>query len=351
MKVLIQHDGGMHAHYFERLGLARALEYSGHNVSFWNNDAISAFDMFDNLEPDIFIGQTYNITDSIIQTVKERPKLLVYMKAGDFGEAVKEYDLTKYEILVASEDEKNKVRKMHEETGRPNFVGCHYIPDRIESSHGYWMNFGPKPLSMMLGADIFDHTNSEPSEEFASDISFVGGYWGYKGQNIQKYFIPLCGPNQPYNIKIFGGSPWPVHQYCGNLDPSYTKIIHKSAKVCVNVSEPHAILGFEYCERPFKLLSNKCLCISDWNDDLATKIFNNDGMIWTKNPKEFKQMIDHYLKYPHEKSPIVERGYNKCINEHTYFHRASYLLKAFGLHQDSDNILKSFEKVKIERNL
>ena len=74
MKILISSDGP-HAHYYIRLGWGRAFEASGHKVYIWDIASKPAFDAFDEFEPDLFMGQTYNLNDAVYKCIKNRPHL------------------------------------------------------------------------------------------------------------------------------------------------------------------------------------------------------------------------------------------------------------------------------------
>ena len=45
---------------------------------------MSAFDAFDLFEPDMFLGQAYNLTSDLIKCIYERPHLKVGLRAGDW---------------------------------------------------------------------------------------------------------------------------------------------------------------------------------------------------------------------------------------------------------------------------
>ena len=107
MKILISSDG-FHAHYHIRMSWARVFQSLGAEVSLWNIDSKPVFDAFDEFEPDIFIGQTYHITESLIKCIEERPNLKVMMRASDWGDMQNDIDLDKYPILVATEEEKRR---------------------------------------------------------------------------------------------------------------------------------------------------------------------------------------------------------------------------------------------------
>ena len=116
MKILISSDG-MHAHFYVRSGWAKAFSYSGHEVVLWDTKAQTAFDIFDEFEPDLFIGQTYNVTRSVFKCIAERPNLKVIMKAPDWGDIQKEIDPNRYNVLFVSEEEKRVIEKLKKETG------------------------------------------------------------------------------------------------------------------------------------------------------------------------------------------------------------------------------------------
>ena len=84
MKILICNDG-RHAHYFQRVSWANAFKVAGHEVFFWEKQNTSAFDAFDQAEPDIFLGQAYNLDQATIKCIKERPHMRVGLRAGDWG--------------------------------------------------------------------------------------------------------------------------------------------------------------------------------------------------------------------------------------------------------------------------
>lgn len=342
MKVLIA-NSGYSAHYYERLGLSRSANYSGHESLIFDTRAISPFDIFDSYEPDIFIGQGFELNSSFLQCIKERPKLKIYLKVGDDGDERKHYP-EKYQILVASEEERKNVRAILE-MGNEVIVGCHYIQERLHTTHNFWEEMGCKLLSQMMAADIFDYCNGVELPEFKSDIFLCSGFWEYKSINLKKYLFPLFNPKYNYNIKIFGNSAWPTHYYNGPIDTNLVRHGMKSAVICPHIAEPHVELGAEISERPFKILSNKCFCVADWGQDIA-KVFSNGEMMFAKTADEFHGIIRHFLSHPHECESFKERGYNTVINSHTYFHRLKSLFQAFEL--DTKSIDNGLERARVE---
>ena len=84
MKVMISSDGG-HAHLFQRMAWANAFSVFGIDVALWDCKNTPAFDAFDSFEPDIFLGQSYNLDEPTIKCIYERPHLRIGLRAGDWG--------------------------------------------------------------------------------------------------------------------------------------------------------------------------------------------------------------------------------------------------------------------------
>lgn len=347
MKILISSDG-MHAHWFIRLGLAKAFQACGHQVAMWDINSKPAYDVFDEFQPDLFIGQTYNLNEHVINCLTERPYIKVIMKGSDWGEKQKEIDLTRYPVLVTNDNEIKLVGKLRKSIGKPDFIHCHYHPNRIQSTHGYWTEkLGIPVVGLMSGADISIFHGGKYNEALASDITFVGGYWGYKSQTLNKWLLPLCNPQKPYKIRIFGNSGWPCPQFCGFISDDNIKDILASATICPNISEPHSQdFGYDIIERPWKLLSNKCFCISDYVDSMAKDVFTNDELVFANSPKEFEELILHFLKYPNERLPYIERGYKTVIDNHTYFSRIKIIFENLHMKKEVVNVDSVYAKVK-----
>ena len=81
MRIMISSDG-IHAHYFIRQGWARAFSYAGHEAILWDINTKNAFDAFDEFEPDLFIGQTYNVNSAIFKCIKLRPNMKVIIQSA-----------------------------------------------------------------------------------------------------------------------------------------------------------------------------------------------------------------------------------------------------------------------------
>lgn len=341
MKILISSDG-RHAHYYQRLSWARAFVSAGHPTVMWDINNVNAFDAFDTFEPDIFMGQLYNLDEATIKCIKERPHLRVGLRAGDWGDHEKEVDKSKYNILFCSNKEKEKLKRLKDETGRPDFIHIHYGPNDVKQTHNEFEKLGIPVKSIMMCADTIEYGNSMYDRRFACDIGFVGGYWPYKGQVIDRYLKPMLYPIDKYRIKIFGNQPWKVNQYCGVIKDQEVKNLFRSAKVCPNLSEPHAHkFGFDVNERIFKVLYSGGFCISDYVN--GYKIFE-DGVILAKTPEEFRERIDYYLDKPEERKRISKIGRDIVIKKHTGYDRASEIMNCLGYKKNAQSIIMEKNK-------
>ena len=336
MKILICNDG-RHAHFFQRVSWANAFQQAGHEVFFWEKQTTSAFDAFDKAQPDIFLGQAYNLDEATIKCLKERPYIRVGLRVGDWGDQTRHIDKSRFNILTATTQEINLLQELKNETGSPDFVHIHYPEWAVEQTHNRFESIGIKPVSLMMCADTTVYGLGQYREELACDLGFVGGYWPYKGIVIDQYLMPLLYPVGKYNVKIFGNQPWRVNQYCGMIQDEKVKDLFASAKICPNLSEPHAQeFGFDVNERIFKVLFAGGFCITD--NVKGYELFG-DGVVIADSPEDFREKIDHYLKNPEEADEIKRRGYDIVKENHTNYHRAAQIMDLFGYKNEAKKLL------------
>ncbi len=345
MKVLIASDG-VHAHFFERAAWANAFNACGIQSILWDCKKIPAFDIFDTYEPDIFLGQTYNLEPALIKCIYERPHLKVALRAGDWGDQESIVDKSRYNILYCSSSEKQILQKLKDETGKPDFVYIHYDETSINITHNHFRSIGIEPKSVMMSADIMMYSNAQYDPKLDCDIAFVGGYWPYKGLVINQYLFPLMNDVGKYNIKIFGNQVWPSNQYCGMISDTEVKNLFVSAKICPNLSEPHAhAFGIDVNERIFKILFAGGFCISDYVD--SYKLFG-DGLIMAKTPDEFQNKIEYYLNHPSERIKVANIGQSIVKKYHTSFDRIAQIMHYFNMPQIANLILtKKLEIINV----
>ena len=341
MKILISSDG-THAHLYQRKAWMNAFNACGIQAALWDCKSVNAFDAFDSFEPDIFLGQSYNLKPDLIKCIYERPHLKVGLRAGDWG--THEVDKERYNVLHCSQQEVDILGKLKEQTGQPNFVHIHYSPEGVSQTHNNFQSIGIKPISLMMCADISSYTEASFDPELECDIGFVGGYWPYKAQVIDRYLFPALHPVGKYKVKLFGNQPWiGVNQYCGIISDEKVKDLFASAKICPNLSEPHAhTYGFDVNERIFKILYAGGFCISDNVE--GYKMFG-DGIVIADSPKDFSEKIDHYLNNENERKTISNKGRDIVVNNHTNVHRIAQILKELDYDDISQQLISQYKEL------
>jgi len=212
----------------------------------WLYGNTPVFDAFNDFEPDIFLGTTYDLDRATIKCIKQRPDLIVVLKAQNWGpsdsiiseggaaptktetQSYTEVNKSrgehqkKYPIGISDEEEQERVCKLREEIDNTILLHNFYHEKRMPETMGYWSDNGLDIIDMQPAADHFVYKPVNPIDFLQSDISFIGGYWKYKGRNLNQYMLPLCYPVGKYNIKIFGNQVWPVPQYMGRLGRKWT---------------------------------------------------------------------------------------------------------------------------------
>lgn len=314
MKILISNDG-MHAHYHERLSWVNAFNsIPGIEAVMYNVKQVPAFYIFDKYEPDVYIGQLYNLDSATIKCLNLRPHIKTILRAGEWNNEPQDNH-----ILYTNEEELDKLSKIDIE-----FIHIHYRQEDIEKTHSNFINKGYKVIGIPMSADLHTYAIGGRRKEFECDMAFVGGYWPYKGEIIDKYFTPLCF-GYKYHIKIFGNQPWPhINQYCGLINDKYVGDLFRSAKICPNLSEPHShTKGIDVNERAFKVLAAGGFVISDYVQALEEML---PSVPKAKTPEEFHEKIDYFLGNEKERVECGYSGRREVLNSHTNFHRIITIL-------------------------
>lgn len=338
MRILIANDG-LHAHYYQRVALGNGLQALGMDVAMWDRSTSNApaFDVFHSFEPDLFLGQSYNLDPATIKCIKNRPHLKVGLRVGDFKN-------DNPHILSIGQKEKRNLFELQDATGQIKFVHIHYTPEGVEQTHSEYNQYGLKPVSLMMCADVQSYYHSQYDPTLSCDIGFVGGLWDYKAQVIKPYLFPLLNDYEMYKIKIFGNQPWyGVSQYCGLISDEKVKDLFASAKVCPNLSEPHAQqFGFDVNERIFKILCAGGFCVTDNVE--GYKMFG-DGVVIADSPQDFRETIQYFSKTSQGRNKALEisrKGHEFVMSNHTNIHRAEEVLGYFGVSipENVDKVIK-----------
>lgn len=351
MNCIIADDSrGSNAWAFIRKGWARAFDLSGHNVYFWDIHSQPAIDLFDDFKPDLVMAQSYNLERGLMKCLLENPQVKVVLQAGDWSEWSNAIDGEKYPILKASDKEIKNVETLLKHRNI-DLITAHYHDRDILKTHRFWFEkLDIKIAGLPPALDVVDYVGGVKMDEFECDIIHISGYWGYKSQVINEYFLPLLSESN-LKIKLFGNRPWPGPAYMGTLDTKYVKHAFKSAKLNINIGEPHALLedGVEVNEKVFKLLGGKNQVLSTAEGSLMRNFFNSGEIEYGKTPKEFQEKARAIVAG--DLTVDTTKGYDVVMSKHTYFHRVSSLFSYLGLEQESEHVMSRFSELRRVNNI
>lgn len=321
---------------YVRNGWRRVFEACGHTFRFWNPQQQSAFDAFNEFEPDLCVLTTYDLDRAQIKGIASRPNMKVIMYASAWGPYLKDVDLKMYPVVTVSEAEKATIEKLKKETGKPDFVFIHAHDKWLDGTMSGWNEIGVDYHGVLNAADTFVYLDGIKRSELACDIGFVGGYWGYKARNLDKYILPLCHQKKGFSVKIFGNSNWPVCQYLGLINDQDSRDLFASAKVCPNVSEPHSTdLGWDIIERIFKVPIAGGTVISDYIEE-ARDLFTEDELPMARNPDDFEDLIRNMVKGEHLTNVKMRA---KVLSQHTYWERVGDFFTYLGLTSEANDVI------------
>lgn len=183
-------------------------------------------------------------------------------------------------------------------------------------------------------------------ERYVADISFVGSNLSSKRKFIKKHLLPL---KKQYQVRTYG-SDWTLGskvlgyiQKAGqfmnieklkgirkfSLPLEDERKVYTSSTISLNIHEEHQRrFGSDFNERTFKIIASGGFQIVD---DVAVlrRYFDENELVIAKDTNEWFQKIDHYIKIPQERLPIIEAGRKKVLENHTYHHRVEQIVSIY----------------------
>ena len=223
-------------------------------------------------------------------------------------------------------------------------VFFHVVEQGDERMEGFEEATGYPYYTIPLAADKTIYRN-ECDRSFQADVSYVGTYLSSKQAFFDEYVFPL---RKKYDLKIYG-QDWTFPdrmlgwlqrfgQYYNipyirsirkpKLQLDEERKIYSSSTICINVhEEQQRIFGGDCNERTFKIplcggfeVSDNVACIRKYFKEEEEIIISNDKQEWFEK-------IDHYLKNPDERMPIIRAGAKRVLMEHTYHNRVLQILR------------------------
>lgn len=188
-----------------------------------------------------------------------------------------------------------------------------------------WYRRGIRPVSLPLACDttIYNAENTLKKITLDRNCVFVGGYWGSKGVEIDKYLRQIED-----DLTIYGYSSWPYKHYLGKLPQNgLESSLYRSAAVCPVVNEPSvAIMKGQINERVFKVLGSGGCPVVD-AVPCYRELYSENELLIAKNSNEYIEIIRELISNENLNVKMRNAGGIATLNKHTYIHRANKILE------------------------
>jgi len=162
-----------------------------------------------------------------------------------------------------------------------------------------------------------------PDEGFINvTIAFVGGYWTYKAQQLDRYLKPYANL-----LTVYGYSSWPYGSYGGLLPLSREASLYRQARISPTINEPHVErMGIDQNERVFKVLGSGGFTITDIVPGYR-QWFAEEELLIPTTIEEFHELIRQALVDDDFTQQYRVNGQKAVKERHQYSHRAHQALK------------------------
>lgn len=227
-------------------------------------------------------------------------------------------------------------------------VFFHYMEQDDPCMEGFEHGTGYPFHTVLLAANRkkFFH---DPDPAFTADISFVGSFLPDKREFLRRHVMPLM---KRHKVRVYG-SDWTVGdralgyvQKAGQLlnigalkrvrglklGFDDERKVYSSSTISLNVHEDHQRrYGGDFNERTLKILASGGFEICDWVKVLR-KYFTPAELVMAEGTEDWFAKIDHYLRHPEERVPLIEAGRTKVLAQHTYHNRVAFFVEQHATH-------------------
>lgn len=309
MKILICHRPGG-AFGFITDGWINALRDRGHIVQRYDNN-LNSWNAF---KPDLYIGASGHK-----QNIPTKRTARVALHVNPYGP-----------INIPGINESQESIKWVIDQKPDAVFGYGSEEDRLLWS--YWKdrhNIKWVPMPTAGDKTIFKNLNKER----VYDIVYLGGRWPYKALTIDEYLLPVIRSSKSF--KLHGWGDWPSNICSGILADDEANGFLNSGKIGPCLSEKHTQeYGIDIPERAFKLALCGTLFIHDSVIQMRNMI---KSAIIASSPSHFHDLCEYYSKEEHkqEREEIATQQHIEVMENHTYHHRISLLLKTIGYDTES----------------
>lgn len=256
-------------------------------VVHWNPASKPAFDMFDELKPDLVLcdGQT---APSMSKVIKEYgTKLIICGSMPPHG--------LEPDLILFSEQ----------------------VPEMIIKHCEY------PSLAIKNAADISKYRNGKFSEDKSTEILYYASQ--KEPQNNEASILGLLS-GLKWQFKIIGYRR-PLLQYVGRTSVYETADFFASAKITIDINSA----------QQYDVAAQSGFCIS-----------NKSGLfphIEEFSPEEWEDTIEVAMQDEHKRGVVSSQAHEEVIANHTYFHRLAEVFEKLGWNDEQQLTLETLSKV------
>ena len=291
--------------------MGRVCKLLGFKGALWVQEGQSAFDAFDESNPDIFLCEDSLLANNqrqfgngpIAKCIQERPNLITIIKTQTMN-------MDALGVL---------------KTIKPNLIYSHDTESTIKKIYSLYLSDKLDVVSIPNGANVFDFLENTIDETLKCDLCHVGKVIKPYDEYINKIGYPVGRTN----LKVFRTDSIPLIQNLGNLTQTREGDLYKSSKISpvfCNGQDPVP-------EKLFNIISSGGTACCSKNVSV-TELFGEDVPQFDSYDS-FKRAI---------KNPIENKDLRKkVLNENTCFHMASRMLSLAGMKDMSEKCMKIYE--------
>lgn len=216
-------------------------------------------------------------------------------------------------------------------------------PQNDERMDGFEEETGIKYHTLLLAADstvlkyCFD-------TQYKSDVAFLGTYLPEKRRLFREWVDPL---KKEFSVRYYG-QDWTLQdriigmfsklgQYYNinflrylqkpKLSFEDEARIYSSTLVSINIHEEYQRrYGNDCNERTFKIPACRGFQIVDDVACIRKYFKEGEEIVIAKDKDDFQEKVRHFIKYPDERLPIMNKAFERVNREHTYHHRVKQLI-------------------------
>ncbi len=339
-RILVETAAG--ANMYIKRSFARGFSFCGYQTVFWEPSGKSAFDIFSEFDPEIFVGQSWTLNRATVKNLIRNKDIKVVLSTNHWGDKDDLYK--KYPIEFATDQEKGFVQDLLK-AGISVWGICQYADRYVCDTHNKWDSIGLHVNGLLLSADITTYFPPITKiEKFNNDITFVGGKWPYKAQNLDKYISPLLYPGTPWKVKIFG-SGWSSPNCLGRCSDETARYFYANSVISPNCFEQHSVeFGHDVNQRTYEIGACGGFQISQRVKSVEEDIYNDYEIIFVDSPEGFFEQCKYFLNNPEETIPYRKLAMNTVFRKHTNLHRCIELFKL--INEDCSPLTNKLEEIQ-----